>query len=154
VLEGFDNTPQKVSGSEQRPAADWHMITRDGTARPMAISQISSLVRDATDSVRIRKSIGRPTMAGSNQKFTILHMSIFQSGNLNSAAEVITLFGTGLPLVFSARELALRVDHHEVRMPGQALLGTAQRAQRLRVFRSCPHHVKSPLLVVANARQF
>jgi len=32
VLEGFDNTPQKVSGSEQRPAADWHMITRDGTA--------------------------------------------------------------------------------------------------------------------------
>jgi hypothetical protein len=33
VLEGFDNTPQKVSGSEQRPAADWHMITRDGTPR-------------------------------------------------------------------------------------------------------------------------
>jgi hypothetical protein len=52
-------------------------------------------------------------MAGSNQKFTILHMSVLQSGNLNSAAEVITLFGTGLPLVFSARELALRVDHHE-----------------------------------------
>ncbi|MBW8832469.1 MAG: ATP-binding protein [Burkholderiales bacterium] len=33
MLEGFDNTPQKVSGSEQRPAADWHMITRDGTFR-------------------------------------------------------------------------------------------------------------------------